>query len=94
MVVLLVVIVVVLVGLTVAAVAGRIGGGTPPPVSTRPFQPLPPGELSADDVGDLQFDQALRGYRMDQVDAVVERLFTELRQRDAEIAELRDRPGG
>ncbi|HET7303484.1 MAG TPA: DivIVA domain-containing protein [Segeticoccus sp.] len=94
MVVLLVVIVVVLVGLTAAAVAGRIGGGTPPPVSTRSFQPLPPGELAADDLGELQFDQALRGYRMDQVDAVIERLFTELRQRDTEITELRDRLPG
>lgn len=92
MVVFLVVIVVVLIGLTAAAAAGRIGGGTPPPVSTQSFQPLPPGELDADDVADLRFDQALRGYRMDQVDGVVERLFEELRQRDAEIAELRGSP--
>ncbi|HET8599883.1 MAG TPA: DivIVA domain-containing protein [Segeticoccus sp.] len=89
MIVLLVVIVVVLIGLTAAAVAGRVGAGTPPPVSTQSFQPLPPGELDAEDIADLRFDQALRGYRMDQVDGVVERLFEEIRQRDTEIAELR-----
>ena len=38
--------------------------------------------LQADDLGDVRFDVAVRGYRMAQVDAVLERVAGELRDRD------------
>ncbi|MCH8613678.1 DivIVA domain-containing protein [Arsenicicoccus dermatophilus] len=59
------------------------------PVSGSPFEPLPAGPLDPAAVRELRFDQVLRGYRMDQVDEVLERLVGELRERDAEIARLR-----
>lgn len=40
------------------------------------------------DVERVRFDLALRGYRMDQVDEVLDRLADELTARDARIAEL------
>ncbi len=44
------------------------------PVGSTPDHGLPSGELSAEDVAAVHFDTALRGYRMDQVDDVLERL--------------------
>ena len=40
----------------------------------------------------LRFTVALRGYRMDEVDAVLDRLVGEIEVRDARIAELEQRP--
>lgn len=40
------------------------------------------GDLRPEDIDQVRLDQALRGYRMDEVDALIERLT-------AEIAELR-----
>ena len=44
--------------------------------------------LDGDHVRALRFGVALRGYAMDQVDAVLDRLATELDARDARVAEL------
>lgn len=49
---------------------------------------LPAGPLQPCDVGEVRFTMALRGYRMREVDAVLERLATELATRDARIAAL------
>jgi DivIVA domain-containing protein len=38
----------------------------------------------------VRFSPALRGYRMDEVDDVLDRVTEELRVRDAEIARLRE----
>jgi DivIVA domain-containing protein len=46
--------------------------------------------VSAGDLVGLRFTPALRGYRMDQVDAVLDRLGQELADRDEELARLRD----
>ena len=56
---------------------------------------LPAGPLGPADVGAVRFALALRGYRMREVDEVLERLAAELKTRDDRIAELvRDgRPG-
>lgn len=90
MIVFLTVIAVVVVGLVAAAATGRIpAAGTPDPVSSRAFEQLPGRPLTGDDIAGLRFDQALRGYRMDEVDGVIERLVEELRDRDVEIALLR-----
>jgi DivIVA domain-containing protein len=40
------------------------------------------------DIDRLRFDLGLRGYRMDQVDEVLDRLANEIEARDARIAEL------
>lgn len=90
MIVVLIVLLVLVTGLAVAAVLGRFGGGAmDDPVTTTPFEPLPSGALKSADVAEIRFDQTMRGYRMGQVDDVLDRLRTELDERDAEIARLR-----
>lgn len=90
MIVVLIVLLVLLTGLAVAAVLGRFGGGfMDEAVTTTPFEALPDGPLDSSDVAELRFDQTVRGYRMGQVDDVLDRLRAELDERDAEIARLR-----
>lgn len=90
MVILLLALAVLLVGLVVAVVTQRLTlPGAPDPVTTESFALPPRAVLTAEDLSGLRFDPALRGYRMAQVDAVLERLAEELRERDAEIARLR-----
>jgi DivIVA domain-containing protein len=65
--------------LTVGLVVARVDGGLGRPTSGLAHVPLPPGrDLTAQDVSDLRFDVALRGYRMEQVDDVLDRLHAEL----------------
>ena len=60
-----------------------------PPSSSLPFRGLAGGDLRPADLEQLRFDAALRGYRMDQVDGVLDRLAEELARRADEIAALR-----
>lgn len=53
---------------------------------------LPQGPLRADDVAAARFSTTVRGYRMSEVDVVLERLAEALRERDERIAALEDRP--
>lgn len=46
------------------------------------------GPVRADDLEHVRFGMALRGYRMDEVDALLDRLAGELRERDARLAAL------
>ena len=59
---------------------------------TAPVANLPPVLLPAEpepaDVDRLRFSLGLRGYRMDQVDEVLDRLRDELAAKDLRIAEL------
>ena len=73
---------VVLIGLTMAAVMGRVDGSLVEPTSSSSYVPLPTDPLTDEDVAAMRFDTGLRGYRMDQVDDVLDRLV-------AEIARLR-----
>jgi DivIVA domain-containing protein len=60
-------------------------------LDARPDRPplgLPAGRLAPDDLDALRFSSALRGYRMDQVDEVLDRLRDELIARDEHIAGL------
>lgn len=85
--VLLVCLVVVIGG--VAAVAlGRVRGGLPEPTTSRPPRPLPEVPLAAEDLDTVRFSLGLRGYRMDEVDAVLDRLRDEIAERDARLAAL------
>jgi DivIVA domain-containing protein len=79
------------IGLVAAVAAGRIGGGLDDPASSLPGRGLPPGPFSLEDVDRVRFSPALRGYRMDEVDDVVDRLVDELRRLEEEVAELRER---
>ena len=89
MIVFLLLIVVLLIGLTAAAVMGRIGGFMAEATSSQSFpggsgvSGYPAGSLSAEDIGRLHFDQALRGYRMDQVDEAVDALIARVRELEA-----------
>jgi DivIVA domain-containing protein len=56
---------------------------------TVPPLELPVGRFTADDVDGLHFSLGLRGYRMDEVDQVLDRVSSELRSRDVELARLR-----
>lgn len=89
MIVFLLLVVVLLIGLSAAAVMGWIGGFMAEPTSSQAFPGLPAGPLSADDIGPLRFDQALRGYRMDQVDEVIDAMSARLRDLEAEVASVR-----
>lgn len=90
MIILLVVVVVLLAGLVAAVLAGRLpAGGLLPPVSSESATGLPRGGMDPEDLASLRFDMVPRGYRMSQVDAVLERLVDEVRTRDAEIELLR-----
>lgn len=93
-----VVLVVVVLGLTAAVAVGR-GGALERAYPDRRDVRLPAGRpVNADDLEDVEFSVVFRGYRMDEVDAVVERLAHELAARDARLADLeapavRMRPG-
>ncbi|MDQ5841394.1 MAG: DivIVA domain-containing protein, partial [Chloroflexota bacterium] len=69
-----------------AAVMGKISGFLADPASSQSFDGVPTGPLSTNDVATLHFDQALRGYRMDQVDEVIDALGARLRELESEVA--------
>jgi len=77
----------VLLGAVAVVAAGR-GDALGEPGHDRPPLGLPEGRLTADDLAGLRFSAAFRGYRMDQVDEVLDRLQAELARRDARISEL------
>lgn len=86
-----VVLLVLVLGAAAAVAVARVDvPGVPEAVTTTSATPLPSGPLRAADVHEVRFDQAVRGYRMEQVDAALSRLAGELGERDAEISRLRD----
>ena len=82
-----VLIVVLLIGLTTAAVMGKIGGFMADPTSSQSFSGVPDGSLSGGVLAHVHFDQVLRGYRMNQVDEVIDALGARVRELEAEVAE-------
>lgn len=92
---------VVLVGAVAWASLGhrsRTGGGKPlpalldggfeqPPANLPPV--LLPANAAPEDVDSVRFSLGLRGYRMDQVDQVLDDLRDQLAARRREVAELR-----
>lgn len=75
----------------VAVVAAGWGDGLAPSARRPgPRSELPP-DPRADDLDRLRFAVGLRGYRMDEVDEVLDRLREELRIRDERIAALQAR---
>lgn len=79
----------VVVVLGVAALAAtRDGALLVPAPPDRPDLGLPAAPMDAEDVAGLRFGMVLRGYRMAEVDEVLDRLAGELAERDRRIAEL------
>jgi DivIVA domain-containing protein len=58
---------------------------------TQETQDLPEESISVAHLDTLRLGVAIRGYRMDEVDVVLDRVTQALRQRDARIAELEQR---
>ncbi|MGI4894719.1 MAG: DivIVA domain-containing protein [Janthinobacterium lividum] len=89
MTIVLLVLVLLVIGAVAAVATGRVSGGMAPATSTRPYRGLPDGPVIARDVDGVRFSLGLRGYRMDEVDAVLDRLREEIRERDEELAAWR-----
>ena len=75
-------------------VAGRWRDGLPevPADASRPSSldtDVPVGTLTTADIEAIRLEQAPRGYRMEDVDVLVERLTQEIEARDTEIDRLR-----
>ena len=76
----------------IAVVAAGRGGGLGDVVPERSARgELPDGAVGKASVDGLRFTLALRGYRMDEVDDVLDRLVDELERRGERIAELETR---
>ena len=71
-----------------AVVATREDQAMADAVQDLPDLGLPVGPLEPQDVAAVRFSMAPRGYRMSEVDAVLERLAAELADRDRQLAEL------
>jgi DivIVA domain-containing protein len=85
----LILVVIVLVVGAAALVALGGGGSLPEAERDRLAADLPlERQLDRADVDGLRFPMALRGYRMDEVDDVLDRLGVELAHRDGRITEL------
>ena len=84
--VLIVVVAVLLIAVFLALLAGRL----PYDRMSEPVHSTPPIELPAaagpDDVAALHFDTALRGYRMDQVDAALNTLQKRIAALEDEVS--------
>lgn len=85
MMILLIAVLVLVVAAVVAVVVGRVGvDPMSPPADTSPFE-LPAGRLGSAGVDAVRLDQSLRGYNMAQVDAVLDRLFDEIHDLEAQL---------
>src|SRR5579884_3753866 len=72
------------------AIFGRGEELAPPPEGTSPtWLPDPGQDVTAADVRALRFQQALRGYKMAEVDWALDRLAAELDRQHAELAQTR-----
>ncbi|MFI2185043.1 DivIVA domain-containing protein [Streptomyces sioyaensis] len=86
---LLIAMVVVVAAVTLVVVGGGDGGGLRDSEPDRLHDPLPEDRpLGRADVEAVRLPVTVRGYRMNDVDDVLDRLGAELAERDARIAEL------
>lgn len=75
------VLIVAVMGVTAVVATGR-GGSMAEAYDDRPDARVPAdGPLTAQDLEEVRFTTALRGYRMSEVDALLDRLARELRER-------------
>jgi hypothetical protein len=90
----LMVVVVAAVVFVVAAVAAGQGGELPPADHELAGPPVDPNSADVSTLTAARFPVCLRGYRMDAVDALIDRMGAEIAARDARIAELTARLAG
>jgi DivIVA domain-containing protein len=84
--------IVVVVG-AVTVVAVGTGAALGDVYEDRPDHTVPVGRpLAADDLRDVTFSTAVRGYRMDEVDALLERIRADLLARETHAPPSDDRP--
>lgn len=84
--VLFIAVAVLLVGAFAALIVGRVGYDPLSAATTTQSDPVLGDDFSAADISSVRFDTALRGYRMDQVDALLDRL----QDRIAELESARE----
>ncbi len=82
-----VVVLVIIIGAAAVIAAGR-GDAMADVYEDRPDTTIERGQLTADDLANVHFTTAVRGYRMDEVDAFLRRMESELLARDAAAAKL------
>jgi DivIVA domain-containing protein len=75
-------------GVIAAVATGRIAGGLEEPSTSLAPRGLPEGPVAPESLEAVRFSPALRGYRMEEVDAVLDRLGDELARRDRQILQL------
>jgi DivIVA domain-containing protein len=75
-------------GVIAAVATGRIAGGLEEPSTSLAPRGLPEGPVTVDVLEAVRFSPALRGYRMEEVDAVLDRMGGELARRDHQILQL------
>ncbi len=80
-------------GVAAMAAAGGAGQMSNEPVYDTFRTDLPARPLAAEDLKGLRFGVAWRGYAMDQVDDLIDRLAAEIAERDARIAALTGQDG-
>jgi len=87
-----VVVAIVVIAVGVMLAVGRLDGELPEAVPDRAPLALPDDrQLGRADVDGVKFAVGMRGYRMDEVDDVLDRLAAEVSQRDARITDLEER---
>jgi DivIVA domain-containing protein len=80
-------------GVTAVVATGR-GGSMAEVFDDRPDVEVPDDRpLTADDLRDLRFTTAVRGYRMSEVDALLDRLAEELERRPPDLETRPPEPG-
>jgi DivIVA domain-containing protein len=84
--VLFIAVAVLVVGAFAALIVGWVGYDPLAPSSTTQRDPGLPTNFRAEDLADVHFDTALRGYRMDQVDEVLDRLGERIAHLEADQA--------
>lgn len=70
-------------------VFGRGEELAPTPANQKPLELAAPGEVSSDQLRSLRLPVTVRGYRMADVDWVLDQLAIALDERDRELARLR-----
>ena len=74
---------VLLVGGFAALIVGRVGYDPLSEATTTQADPVLSEKFGAGEISAVRFDTALRGYRMDQVDAVLDQLQTRIAELEA-----------
>ena len=80
---------VLVIGAFAALVVGRVGYDPMAAATTTQADPILSEDFGAGEILAVRFDTALRGYRMDQVDAVLDRLQARIAELEAGSDHLR-----